>query len=185
MKYDEEFWNKYAVENDSKYNEEFSKFIRDLALSLRAGTVLEVGCSTGNDLKAFPDSYKVNGVDLCEYALEKAREKLPSFNFQKGSITDLPFEDASFDLVFSHRVLNYLDDSDIEGSIKEMFRVSKKYIVNCELFGENSKKDFSDNSRDSNIYEKWLNYKVKIISNVDMHEEIDPERSRFTLVRKL
>ncbi|NDB52346.1 MAG: class I SAM-dependent methyltransferase, partial [Nitrosopumilaceae archaeon] len=30
-----------------------------------------------------------------------------------------------------------------------------------------------------------MNYKVKIISNVDMHEEIDPKKSRFTLLRKI
>ena len=34
MKYDTEFWNKYADENESRYNEEFSKYVRDLASSL-------------------------------------------------------------------------------------------------------------------------------------------------------
>ena len=34
MKYDEEFWNNYADENESRYNEEFAKYVRDLALVL-------------------------------------------------------------------------------------------------------------------------------------------------------
>jgi len=42
-----------------------------------------------------------------------------------------------------------------------------------------------DKSRYRNMYKRWLDFKVKIISNVEMHEEIDPEKSRFNLVKKL
>ena len=74
--------------NDSNYNEEFSKFIRDLAFSLKVENVLEVGCSTGNDLRAFPENFDVHGIDLNDHALNKARLKLRSFKFKKGSIID-------------------------------------------------------------------------------------------------
>lgn len=185
MRFDKKYWKNYANNNEDNYNEEFSKFIRDLAFSLRAERVLEVGCSTGNDLRAFPEDFTVEGIDISEYALEKARKSLPSFRFLVGSITNLPFEDSTFDLVFTHRVLNFLDDSEIQKGMKELFRVSRKYILNCELFGEESKIHNLDNSRYRNIFSHWLDYNVKIISNVDMHEEIDPEKSRFTLVRKL
>ena len=32
MQYNEEFWNKYADENESRYNKEFSKYVKDLAV---------------------------------------------------------------------------------------------------------------------------------------------------------
>ena len=35
------------------------------------------------------------------------------------------------------------------------------------------------------MLKRWINYKVKIVSNVDMHEDIEPEKVRFTLLRKL
>jgi hypothetical protein len=35
------------------------------------------------------------------------------------------------------------------------------------------------------MLKKWSNFKVKIISDVDMHEDIEPEKIRFTLVKKL
>jgi hypothetical protein len=35
MNYEKEFWDKYANENESKFNEEFAKFVRDLVVSLR------------------------------------------------------------------------------------------------------------------------------------------------------
>ncbi|RNJ74546.1 MAG: class I SAM-dependent methyltransferase, partial [Nitrosopumilus sp. D6] len=32
---------------------------------------------------------------------------------------------------------------------------------------------------------RLLDYKVRIVSNVDMHEEIEPDMARFTLLKKL
>ncbi len=71
-------------------------------------------------------------------------------------------------------------------AISELFRVSRKYIVNFELFSEGEEViNPEDKSRYRNMYKRWLDFKVKIISNVDMHEEIDPEKSRFNLIKKL
>jgi len=173
-------------DNDSNYNEEFSKFIRDLAFSLKAENVLDVGCSTGNDLRAFPENFDVHGIDLNDHALKKARQKLSSFKFKKGSIIELPYDNSSFDLVFTHKVLNYVDDKNMPNAISELFRVSRKYIVNFELFSDDEEViNPEDKSRYRNMFKRWLDFKVKIISNVDMHEEIDPEKSRFNLIKKL
>ena len=92
MSYNEEFWNKYSDENESRYNEEFAKFTRDLATSLRCTSVLEIGCGTGIDLRLFPDTFEIHGIDLNNHALEIAQEKLSIANFKNGDITKLPFE---------------------------------------------------------------------------------------------
>ena len=187
MEYDTEFWNKYTDKNESNYNEEFAKFIRDLTGSLRCASVLEVGCNTGNDLRELPKNFEVYGIDLNERALVFAKQKLPSFKFKNGSITDLPYEESSIDFVFTHNVLNYISEQEMDKAIKELYRVSKKYILNCELFDENEStiNDMNIVSRKRNVYKRWLNFKVKIISNVDMHEDIEPMKPRFTLVRKI
>lgn len=184
MNYDKEFWDKYAMQNESKFNEEFAKFVRDLAVSLRCTSVLEIGCGTGIDLRLFPESFDVHGADLNDTALDIAKSKSPMFNFKKASITDLPFENASVDFVFTHQLLNYLEDDVLEKGISEMYRISGKYIMNCERYDE-SEKQINNNSKFRNMQKRWLEYKVKIISNVDMHEEIEPDKSRFTLLRKL
>jgi ubiquinone/menaquinone biosynthesis C-methylase UbiE len=56
LEYNEEFWSKYADENESRNNEEFSKFISDLARSLHCTSILEIGCGTGIDLRKFDES---------------------------------------------------------------------------------------------------------------------------------
>lgn len=184
MSYNEEFWNKYADKNEERYNEEFAKYTRDLATSLRCTSVLEIGCGTGIDLRLFPDTFQIHGIDLNDKALELAKEKIPNANFKKGNITYLPFENSSIDFVFTHKLLNYLDDETLEKGVGEMYRVAGKYIMNCEKF-EETEKQIDGNHKFRNMYKRWINYKVKIVSNVDMHEDIEPDKDRFTLLRKL
>lgn len=184
MSYNKEFWDKYADENEERYNEEFAKFTRDLATSLHCTSVLEIGCGTGIDLRLFTDTFQIHGIDLNDNALDIAKEKIPSANFKKGTITDLPFEDSSIDFVFTHQLLNYLDDDTLEKGVAEMYRVAGKYIMNCEKF-EETEKQIDENHKFRNMLNRWKNYKVKIVSNVDMHEEIEHEKARFTLLRKL
>ena len=186
MEYDIDFWNKYTDENKLFDKNEFAKFIRDLATSLRASSVLEVGCNSGNDLKEFPDDFVVSGIDLNDRALDIARQKFPSFEFKNGSILKIPFEDSSIDFVFTHYLLNYIPENEIENAIKELFRVSGKYILTCELYDENEiPLNESTKAWTRNIYKRWLNFQVKIISDVDMHEDIEPKKPRFTLVKKI
>ena len=64
VEYNREFWDRYADENESRYNEEFAKFVRDLASSLRCSSVLEIGCGTGIDLRLFPETFDVYGLSL-------------------------------------------------------------------------------------------------------------------------
>jgi ubiquinone/menaquinone biosynthesis C-methylase UbiE len=182
--YDEEFWNKYADENESRSNEEFTKFLTNLVRSLHCTSVLEIGCGTGIDLRKFDDSFEIHGIDLNEHALELAKGNISKAKFYKESITKLPFEDSSVDFVFTHKLLNYLDDETVDNGVSEMFRVAKRYILNCELFGETEEK-IDDEMKFRNMLKRWLNYKVRVVSNVNMHEDIEPEQVRFTLLKKL
>ena len=184
MDYDEGFWNKYANENESRNNEEFTKFLTNLVRSLHCTSVLEIGCGTGIDLRKFDDSFEIHGIDLNEHALELAKVNIPKSKFYKESITKLPFEDSSVDFVFTHKLLNYLDNETVDKGVSEMFRVAKRYILNCELFGETEEK-IDDEMKFRNMLKRWLNYKVRVVSNVNMHEDIEPEQVRFTLLKKL
>jgi ubiquinone/menaquinone biosynthesis C-methylase UbiE len=184
LDYDEKFWNKYADENESRNNDEFTKFLTNLARSLHCTSVLEIGCGTGIDLRGFDDSFEMHGVDLNKHALELAKGNVPKARFYKESITKLPFEDSSIDFVFTHKLLNYLDDETVDESVSEMFRVAKKYVLNCELFKETEEK-IDDEMRFRNMLKRWLNYKVRVVSDVNMHEDIEPEQVRFTLLKKL
>ena len=184
MDYDDKFWRKYADENESRNNEEFTKFLTDLARSLHCTSILEIGCGTGIDLRLFSNTFQLHGIDLNQHALDIAKEKLASANFQKGNITELPFEDVSIDFVFTHGLMNYLDDDILEKGIAEMFRVSKKWIMHCEKY-EKTENQIDENHKFRNMGEKWLDYKIKFVSDVDLHEDYGQDKTRFTLLKKV
>lgn len=162
---------------------EFSKFIRDLVISLKAVNVLQVGWGTGDALVAFPENFDVSGLDSDDENLEKAKANYGSFEFKKGAITELPYDDDLFDFVFTHKVFNNANDADIPKIMNELLRVSRKYIVNFELYDADEKT--VDKITKRNMFKRWSDFPVRIISHVDMHEEIDPEQSRFNLIKKL
>jgi hypothetical protein len=80
--------------------------------------------------------------------------------------------------------LNYLDDDVLEKGISEIYRVTRKYIMNCEKFEENEKQ-IDENQKFRNMGKRWINYNVKFVSDVNMHEGIEPDKSRFTLLKKI
>ena len=177
---DDLFWEEYASNADENYNGEFAKFIRDLATSLRCTSVLEVGCNAGNDLRLFPESIKVSGLDSNQKIVNVAKTRLPTSDFRAGSVTELPYDDASIDMIFTHGFFNYLEDEKIDAGIRELFRVSGKYVVNCEALHDAG----LTGHKGLDMCKKWQEYKVRIISNVAMHEDIDPQKPAFVLVKK-
>ena len=135
-------------------------------------------------MRLFADSFQLNGIDLNERALNIAKEKLPNGNFQKGNIAEMPLEVSSIDFVFTHGLMNYLDDDVLEKGIAEMFRVSKRWIMHCEKY-EKTEKQIDKNHKFRNMGEKWIEYKIKFVSDVDLHEDYGQDQTRFTLLKKI
>ncbi len=90
--------------------------------STQPARILDVGCGTGANLKMLSDYGDVEGVDVSLQALSYCRER--GFHSVKyGTAEELPFEDATFDLVTALDVVEHLDD-DLEG-LREIRRVLK------------------------------------------------------------
>lgn len=89
--------------------------------------VLDIGCGTGRDIRALirnhPD-YTCVGVDQYMHRLIDGE---PLFEFIQQDIrSPLPFDDKSFDLVYTNSVLCELnDDDEANAVIAEMLRVGK------------------------------------------------------------
>jgi len=78
--------------------------------------VLDVGCGTGSlsfTLPEIANVASVTGVDLTESFVEFARGRNtdPRVSFQTADARALPFENNSFDRVFSMLVLQFIPDS--------------------------------------------------------------------------
>lgn len=96
-------------------------------------SVLDVGCGKAFLLYDFTQvvpGVKVQGVDISEYAIQNAKEEVRPY-LKLGNAVSLPYEDKSFDLVFSINTLHNLYCYDLVKALKEMERVGKKdkYLV--------------------------------------------------------
>jgi len=65
--------------------------------------ILDCGCGEGHLLKKLQG--RKYGIDLSDTPLKRAKEKNPDVKFLKSNITDLPFEDNFFDIVYLLRGL--------------------------------------------------------------------------------
>jgi SAM-dependent methyltransferase len=88
--------------------------------------ILDAGCGTGRNLlwlQRYAGEGEIYGIDISFQALQMSRQRGPE-RLVQASVTDLPFDDSSFDLVTSFDVLVQLPTSgaDVQ-AIREMYRV--------------------------------------------------------------
>lgn len=186
MKYNEELWNQYTDDNITQKNP--SGLIYQQAVSLGARSVLEVGCNVGNNLKDFPSDFRVCGIDLNKYALEKARKRFPNFEFKLASADKIPYHDNSFDLVFTRTVLIHIPEHIMKKTMDEMYRVSKKWIMNMEFYNDTETMINWQRGKDllwyRNMKRRWSGYNVKILKDADITKDVDIDNTRMTVVEK-
>lgn len=95
--------------------------------------ILDIGCGKGFLLYEFTQAVpgiEIAGLDISEYAIDNAKEETKPF-LTVGNANDLPFEDNSFDFVFSITTLHNLECFDLDRALREMSRVSRgdEYLV--------------------------------------------------------
>jgi SAM-dependent methyltransferase len=91
------------------------------------GAGLDVGCGTGVLAERLAAAgYDMTGVDPSAGMLDVLRARAPHVRAQVASGTDLPFDDASFDLVYCVAVMHHIaDPGDVRETLREMVRVAR------------------------------------------------------------
>lgn len=92
-------------------------------LPLRAGArILDAGCGSGRTLQELVDYGEVSGLELNADAAEVARGR-GCGEVQIGRLEELPWQDASFDLITCLDVIEHTPDD--RAALRELLRVSK------------------------------------------------------------
>jgi len=95
--------------------------------------ILDVGCGKGFllfDFTKLVHDVEVHGIDISQYAIENSKEEIKHC-LQLGNAIELPFEDHSFDFVFSITTLHNLHCYDLDKALREIERVGKKNKYIC------------------------------------------------------
>jgi SAM-dependent methyltransferase len=93
----------------------------------RGGRALDIGCGTGVLAQRLAErGYTVTGVDPSEGMLEVMRRQSPQTTAVRASGTELPFEDDSYDLVYTVATLHHIaDPGAVAAALAEMVRVTR------------------------------------------------------------
>lgn len=98
-------------------------------LSMLPTSTLDIGCAYGYSvarLRAL--GLDIEGIDISSYALEKANPNIMKY-LAMGTVWNLPYEDKSFDLIFSSGVLEHIPKNKLEKSISEIRRVGHRGLI--------------------------------------------------------
>ena len=88
---------------------------------------LDVACGTGFLTRHLPG--EVVGLDQSASMLEEARPQAPQTTFLEGDAVTLPFEDCTFDRVFTAHFYGHLEHDERERFLGEASRVAKELVV--------------------------------------------------------
>ena len=169
-KYNKTFKEVYMGRASGKYPEmESSKAEAQIIKKLIKENyfVLDAGCACGHYYRSFKrvikKKFTYTGMDPYEILLDGARQvwkNETNVNFKQGNLFKMPFKSKQFDLVVCNNVLTHIHK--IKKPIKELLRVSKKYVVLRTPLDINS-------YRIQIVYNnKWWNY-----TNVTPENEFD------------
>jgi len=98
-------------------------------IEFRGKKVLEIGLGQGADSEQIARRGGIfSGIDLTEEAVKRTRMRfalkgLKYERIEQASALTMPFDDSSFDIVFSHGVLHHI--SEISAAESEIYRVLK------------------------------------------------------------
>lgn len=111
------------------------EFLGNLNLSIK---ILEIGANVGVQLvflqkMGFKNLY---GIEINREAIELAKSITKNIDIIQGSASDTPFKDNYFDLVFTSGLLIHIAPADLEKVMKEIYRVTKKYIWGFEYYAD-------------------------------------------------
>ena len=166
--YYDEFSKSYERHRRPNSKDGYHALVDDLEVELcaRYGTnkaVLECGCGTGLILERIREhASRAVGIDLSPGMLELARAR--GLEVEEGSVTALPFPDASFDVTCSFKVLAHVPD--IGRALSEMARVTKPGgVILAEFYNPWSLRalakrlgpagKISDRTRESAVYTRF------------------------------
>lgn len=89
------------------------------------GCYLDVACGSGNYTNAlFQNVINIEGIDISEEMLCKARAKNPKISWHLGDAKNLPFANDSFDGALCTLATHHMGN--FEDAFKEVYRVMKK-----------------------------------------------------------
>ncbi|XP_009978573.1 PREDICTED: putative methyltransferase DDB_G0268948 [Tauraco erythrolophus] len=184
-------YQKYRFAPGKELQETIFTYLQEKKRS-SAELVVDVGCGSGQGTRFLAEHFKkVVGTDISEAQIQEARDapSLPNVSYLVCPAEELPFEDASVDILASFTAAHWFD---IEKFMREAKRVLKPggcvvlstYTIDTNLRYGNCSEKLTKIYRESwDLLSKYSHDRVKLV--LDDYKEIFealpfPDKKRFT-----
>jgi ubiquinone/menaquinone biosynthesis C-methylase UbiE len=117
---------RFAERDRPGWDKEIEALRRTLE-ALPPAKTLDVACGTGFLTRHLPG--EVIGLDQSESMLEEARRQAPNATYLAGDALSLPFEDGSFERVFTGHFYGHLEEPEREQFLRESRRVAPELVI--------------------------------------------------------
>jgi ubiquinone/menaquinone biosynthesis C-methylase UbiE len=122
-----EGYTRYAeiYDESEKYWDSFEKdFLKPYIAAVQGLKVLDAGAGTGRlSVRLYDAGARVTALDISPEMLAKLKHKNPDIELIEGDMENMPFEDESFDMVFSSLALVHIKK--VDRFLDECYRVLK------------------------------------------------------------
>jgi ubiquinone/menaquinone biosynthesis C-methylase UbiE len=117
---------RFAERDRPGWDEEIEALRRTLE-ALPPAKTLDVACGTGFLTRHLPG--EIVGLDQSESMLEEARRQAPNATYLSGDALALPFENGSFERVFTGHFYGHLEQPERETFLREARRLAPELVV--------------------------------------------------------
>ena len=130
--------------------------LEGVVASLPPVRTLDVACGTGFLTRHLRG--EIVGLDQSASMLAIAQERVPAGEFVQGDALELPFEDGSFDRVFTGHFYGHLELGERERFLREARRVAPELVV-VDSAKRSDRQDEEQQERILNDGSRWEVYK--------------------------
>lgn len=152
----------------------YKELFTELIGTKKIQNLLEVGCNVGKKLEIISNvtNAKLYGIEPQQRAVETVHGRLPNLNVIQGTAYDLPFKDNFFDLVFTSVVLIHIPPEALELAMREIYRVSNKYIMGLEYWEKKPTKAIYHGKNDLLWKTDFPRFYLKYVPKLKLVKEI-------------
>jgi ubiquinone/menaquinone biosynthesis C-methylase UbiE len=147
----------------------------DTIQAMPPARTLDVACGTGFLTRHLHG--EIVGIDASERMLEIARERVPNGEFLTADALDLPFDDGSFDRLFTGHFYGHLENEERNRFLDEARRVARELVI-VDSSVQHSPVDEEFQPRVLNDGSRWEVYK-RYFSGSRLADELEGGETLF------
>lgn len=128
-----------------------------ISLLPKSSKILDLGCGNGRDAEWFASQgFAMTLFDLSDDMLAFARERVPSAEILQGDMTDLSFEQGSFDGVWANASLLHLTKEELKSVLQTICKIVSPGGIVFASFKKGSEEKYLEEEKYDTVTKRFF-----------------------------